>query len=111
MQGDRLAAVAAVLCPTLPLHEATHYLAGRLLGAAEASVGLTSWQATWPADTPAWRVRVAHLAPSLLSLLVAPVVAAALPHLPLSAWPYTLLLYGVYAWPSETDRHPETTTS
>lgn len=114
----RLAGWLPVL-PGVMAHEAAHALVARVLGASVALTRtnrLPAVQMDWPAETPRAAVRVAHLAPTLLSpvaLLGLLVLVDALGTMPLNPFTLTgvaLLAVGntaAFAWPSASDRNPE----
>lgn len=109
---------AAVIAPGVFLHEFAHAATARLLGAEK--VALTdigcrpAVSMTWSPDVPPWRIRVAHLAPTLLSPLA---VAGAVALLSLQVTTMLDVAAGVmilgntivFVWPSQEDRHPEVT--
>lgn len=66
----RRVAVVMVL-PGIVAHEATHAVVAKLLGAVRVSWDSRGWRPTvvmeWPLTTSGWRIRVTHLAPTLLA--------------------------------------------
>lgn len=118
LEGLRPAELAA--WPGLVLHEATHAAVGELLG-ARVDVALDEAvphvRLVWPGHARLAAVYAAHLAPTILGVLLAavwgPWLAATLPTM-VSLDPFTLAALGllaaynwlVYTWPSHDDRHP-----
>lgn len=110
----------APVLPGVVLHELAHAAAGRLFGAtvgwSRLPDGRPVTQLAWPGTTPRWQIRVAHLAPTILTPVAAAVAigALAVAGVGTSPTPYVaawgLLLAGnvlAFAIPSDSDLHPE----
>jgi len=107
------------LTPGVWLHERTHALVGRWVGATvtleESSLG-GRVVLSWSADVARWRIRVAHLAPTLSGLAAAVLGFPLLGVFDLGGWlasthgllaaVYVSVQWWLYSWPSAADRQP-----
>ena len=108
-----------LVTPAVPLHELTHAVVARRWGQVR-NVSLLGDEAVdieWGAGTPAWAVRVAHLAPTICGLLLGLVVLAVV-GVPSASWYQGAALWQVgllicvvlnwlvYTYPSPADRRP-----
>jgi len=107
-----------MVAPGVIAHEATHAAVARLLGAQTTWVvedGLPQTRLGWPPAVAAWRIRVAHLAPTLVSPVAAGVAlvltgfaASRLPEVWFAV--VAVVVAGnvaVFVFPSASDRRPE----
>lgn len=107
------------LTPGVWLHERAHAVVGREAGAAVALEESTLGGRvvlSWPADVARWRIRVAHLAPTLVGLAAAVLAFLALGVFDLGGWlastqgllasVYASVQWWLFSWPSAADRRP-----
>lgn len=97
-----------VMLPAIAAHELTHAAIGSLWGDV-VSVSVYPPQAVveYPAGTSKLAIRIANLAPTIVGLLVLPVLAMHVDTLPVIIGLYLVASWGLFTLPvSKEDRHP-----
>lgn len=115
-----------VLLPAMPLHELTHALVGRLVG-ADVEMGIDEWgpfaSFEWPQSVTKRDVQLTHIAPTIVGATMGVLLGAmgfllfdvvqvvgyvSADLVRLFAAVYITTNWIVYSWPSEADRAPIT---
>lgn len=104
-----------LLLPAIVLHELTHYVAAR--GVADGirlhATPAPAVSVNWREDVPEWRLRLAKVAPTIVGLLLAPLVVLWLVRAAehgLIAMIVVTALWAVYTKPSGDDLAPPVTS-
>lgn len=109
----------SVATPGIIIHELVHAAAGYAAG-ARVQIDTSGWGGTttltWPLSTPRWKVRVVHLAPTLVGLVALLAAFASLAVVetggrlasPLGAFTavYASVQFWLFTYPNEADRRP-----